>query len=1413
MKLNQGDILQGQVSVSGQLSDKQFQVRVLELMHQGEHFYIYKAEDSNGTHVCLKVIRYRVEKNAGFSSAVEYIEYRRNQVFHEHYLLQLSHPCLPESLALMIVDNNCSDSGKIFRQVAEWKQLQEQEPVLIQELFLSSPISEQKERLANFSGHLRRQLMIRLCYLYLDIYKEGFSLENMQPEHILIPREKDLNLQLVGLHRSRSEKKRKSNSPFYGEDEKNKKNRKEEKKPIELTLQDIYNLGQTFYYLLTADSIEQKKEDSGDFMREKRSRLEHALFHDSKGSSWLVELVMRMIATDEYKRPFQIKNIIEYLKKPPVGQIRFQIENAEGISPSLSFEKIPSWVTELLLRIEVLETEEIIEKKYEIQENISLPLTSYGDILCSVQGTRGEKKTWWEEQLFSRIPQVQLRPLENLPPDKFGFTWNTTAELQYVLFSLVDRYEEKTTICQATGHEVILPPEEVSLPYYENLKIEAIAYFDVSGQEMCSAAGIYQTCLIPPSRPLYPEQSREGLFLTAFFSQEQAERSSQMELLHNDFPIEPEKVEIKEQKGGQAVTFLVPIEKLSLFISHQFYVRSFLEELGWNESSILNLELESPPIKNFIVQDDSRGFLNLTWSSFPHYQFFEYRVYCEKNFLISTKESSHHFSLNLEKLKKICQGGLEFSVQAFYRDGENEKISSESSYLFTQEKIKSLFSCQSDYSVTPFATRFQIKFSEYNSLLESLHLSFFRQQEKGLEEILTIVPITKNVALSDENVEVGSCYRYSIVVEELEFCFLEQSIEIPPVEISSRLHKLGYRQCTWALNIAPHTLSCILGEIELIREGHSKRRHSLPWDEKKNVYYFEDIDLTPGQDYQYKIHLLLENGESYRCDLGKVTTKKFTPKAEVELSYNHANIRWYPSPEEEIESIQIFDETERLLASTHSEEIALENLEPSRKYQFPLKYKYQGGYLEVGDTLDFQTLPYNIEVETVHEMSDALRLHWEIPDFVLAAKIQEFTLDVSSVGKHILSASTRSVLLKQLHFSTHYKWALYAQFKSNHRAAIATGEFRVTPPELKVDITVGLVHHLKWSYSSSSAVEKIEVHRGDLPLIETNKHELYDSDFKGGAEVLYRFYYLLNNKERVLASEKKIQPLSMKKLFQAIEIKDGIGSLHWNFEKLKQFPYLKKIELYQKENQKEKKIYEQEQSEAPFIFLDEGSSTREKPLGLSNNPVDFELAVIGEAPSARKCKKKWTLSLKGIQCQYPDLPENFSASPEHCCVFLSWSETPTSFLEEIIVTSTHDGRVIYKGPNQQFCHCDDEGRGSFEEVSYLIEMQYRNHKTSRFVKVYWEDFSLNRLEVEELRLDNRELEVCWNPQVPTSITHLGWKKNKGKGLFTRFIKPNFTELKAGQLVVPLEEKDTTYCLIFRDRHGHIFQREREVPEI
>ena len=87
MRLPKGKQLVAPVLISGNVAkDALFKVTVLDCMHQGDHFNVYRGEDENGLYVCLKAIRYRSEKKERFKSAKDYVLHRRNELMSEHQI-------------------------------------------------------------------------------------------------------------------------------------------------------------------------------------------------------------------------------------------------------------------------------------------------------------------------------------------------------------------------------------------------------------------------------------------------------------------------------------------------------------------------------------------------------------------------------------------------------------------------------------------------------------------------------------------------------------------------------------------------------------------------------------------------------------------------------------------------------------------------------------------------------------------------------------------------------------------------------------------------------------------------------------------------------------------------------------------------------------------------------------------------------------------------------------------------------------------------------------------------------------------------------------------------------------------------------------------------------------------------------
>jgi hypothetical protein len=364
------------------------------------------------------------------------------------------------------------------------------------------------------------------------------------------------------------------------------------------------------------------------------------------------------------------------------------------------------------------------------------------------------------------------------------------------------------------------------------------------------------------------------------------------------------------------------------------------------------------------------------------------------------------------------------------------------------------------------------------------------------------------------------------------------------------------------------------------------------------------------------------------------------------------------------------------------------------------------------------------------------------------------------------------------------------------------------------------VHYLSWSFPPSPAIDKIEVQRDDVTIAQTSENELYDSDFKSGHEVTYKFYYLFKDGKRLLVGEHKVNALSMANLFSAIKIEPGIGMIKWDFNELRNFKYLKYIELYSKDQC----LYKQG-GHLPFLFFEDKGKleTQENVhLGLPDDqPQNFQLAIFGVAPITRKCKKKWVLSIKGIQCEYPDLPAAFSVISEHCCVYFDWDSSPTQFLKEIILTRSQDGFVLYQGPNLACSICDDNEKHGLElnrKYAYILELVYSSYRTSRIIEVeVGKEFDPRRLELASNATDE-SLCLHWNPEVKTSIDRVGCRVSKSRlgnsALIARFLKritwANFSE---GELRVQIPAATVVYYQVFyQDSYGHVFGNAMQVIE-
>lgn len=1432
MKLNKSETIRGSILVSGILSQAVSEFKVCSLVQQGDHFYLYQAEDARGHYVALKSIHYRSEKKDVFRSAHEYISYRRTQLINEHRLLSVSHPSLPEPLGMVILENTCVEDNRLFRKVPQWDNLKYQEPLLVEEYLSGYPLTTLSDKIKLFS--LERRLgilhkMVKLCHY---IHQNGYVLCNLHPSQILLKPRNDDNIHFTGLHNAcqlainKPEAAATPAGPLASS-----KSQQLEFANASDVRRDIYQLGMLLYYLLTLHDPVQggswlhKDNDAAAWtpILQDRQRLEKTIRSLDSHGMWLIELLEQMTAPAVELRLPDSATLLQYLETPPPEKekVYFKIVQATAGKTEIKVSQFPAWASQLKLRMEVVGKPEITTKECPPGNTIVLPGTSIGKLVCSMAASDGARLSWWEFQNATVFPEIHLRPSEELPPNRFGFVWDTVAELDHIEFNMVDARGTRIHLGDGQGGNAEFPPDHVDIPLYENIQVEAVPYFATPSGISPGPAVTYQLALFPPIASPRLKETADGIELDMAGSKKETEMYTEVELLHNGWPMEAEnkKSRLPGKKEPKA-RFFLPWDKMDLFDKHYFNFRVFINSLGWRAGPTAEYVCQPPVVSELHVLQSQLGWVELSWPLIYHPQLECYEIQCEGDAVARTKTTPYRLRLPLKTVVQAATPEIAVTVHSVFRKENGEKLGKPAAVKLNTADLKRQFQGSSRYKVTPFFVQFALKLANHESIAASTPELLFKKENLSDQksELLAKIAVQPEIVLEDKNVEIGKSYHYRLVVEELDLYLLDQRVDIPPITIHTNLKKVGYESCLWEIRIAPGTAACLSEEIEIIREGEDKKSHFFKWKDGSETYYFEDKMLQPGKEYQYTLLASLQTQATpYRLQMGTVNTGKFELAETVQVFYNRATINFTPSPAGQIDCVEIHDMKGRLLGTARSDSINLENLEPERKYVFPLKYRYFSGQRMDGPVISFTTLPYLAPVIIQDIEMDSFRLRWEIADAALSSRIKEFTLEVSgNVGTHKLNPHSRSVQLKNLYPYTTYQWKLAANFKHGV-CTLASGETTTQKPLFTSQVDVDLIHHIKWNFQACPAIEKIEVHRDDTLILRTSENEMYDSDFKGGHEVSYKFYYLLKDGQRVLAGENKLQSLSMADLFNAIKIEPGIGVVRWDFNDLKKFKYLKYIELFSNEMS----LYKQG-GHLPLTFEDNGEWATKENSGLAgsapDSPRNFQLAVIGVAPTASKCKKRWILNIKGIKCIYPDVPEGFRYHAEPCCIFFDWEPTASELLQEVILMRAGDGLVIYRGANRSCTLCDDNQGHGLEinrTYAYTLEMVYKNYRTTRLIEIALPpNPDPARIEMA-YDIEDDQLRIQWNKQNATSIVQIGcsmskWRLGSSLKLSQLFQRPHWTPFTAGSLSVPVPAADTVYYqVLFQDRFGHNFHSEMQ----
>ncbi|BBM88084.1 protein kinase domain-containing protein [Candidatus Uabimicrobium amorphum] len=1392
MKFSPGQTIDGHLYFNKNRSNIAVKVKVIELLFAGEHFHYYKALNCNGDHVCIKVIRYRSEGRNIFSSAMDYVVYRRKMLLNEHRILAISHPSIPEPLAMITIENNCDDDEKLFHKFPDWQQLKTEELILVQEYLAGSPLPQLQDQIQLFSIKQRLSIFYKLIKLFSFVHEKGFVIQNLHPEHIIMNPEHNDNINIVGLHYSCPLKSLENTAKY--------------KKALFLSGQkvptqyrpdvrsDVQQLGIILHYLLTLDNP--SSNDRVDLNVTKKAVEQLSSHH-----SWVLKLLEQLLCNSIHKRLHSVNCIASYLNNPPQQDIDFDIVKASRSQLEIKITHAPNWSKNLEFRIEDHDKGTITENKIAFSRTLLIPGKWGGEITCGIRATSGSSFTWWKYKNALTAQKFPLSEIPDLPTDQVGFEWPPMPNLKNVSFFLEEN-NRLTKLCDAQ-EKVILPVDGQPLPY--NKKIKIICQPNFLRQEQNPMQIMQEVYLVPTINVPVVYNKLNQIFFEIVLSSEQQKIISQIELLHNGVPYRTQiKEDFIQQIHNEKIVFKLNKRNLLMFEKHVFSCRILLDSIGWKKGPNWQVDISPPGIQSLAIEEPKLGTLQLSWRSYPNKYLRDYGIFYNGEEIAKTTENNYQLQLDNATISREMGNSATIEVISYYEQDGIVKKSQPYAKEYLFPTIENILRCNIKRSISPKSVTFELDFKHFHIVQDFFYIYFYREANNETSLISKSI-LREKMSLKDEKVSPGKTYKYFAEVEGVKYKIFDETPEIPQIGITFSLEKVGYETCSWLIRIDEKTLQCMDENIEIQRLGQQQKTHKFMWDKRKTSLQFTDKYLIPGEEFEYYLYLYLENEERYEYFLGNITTKKFDLDVDVNTTYNCANISWKPSPQNRIDCIQLYDHSNKFLAATKSDSITLENLEPEREYVFPLKYKYLSGHIQQGTAIKFKTKPYKMEAETTDFTTDSFRLKWDITDTAFAMKLVKLYLKVSAnVGEHELSHETRSVQLKQLLPCTTYHWTIHGQFKSGRRCLLASGDATTETPKLNVEIEVGLIHHIKWSYKKIPAISKIEVHRNDLPLIETDEDELYDSDFKGGKEITYRFFYVMSDGRKLLATEKKVQSLSMKDLFSAIKIQPKTGAIYWDFSELKRYTFFQSVELFLNN----KSLFHQENTDGSLIFEDWGQSVKAgKTIGLPEKSMNFELAVVGIAPIKRKCKKKWTLSIKGIKCYYSNLPYQFNVFREYSTIYFQWEKMPTELLEEVVLERLSDNRVIYSGINEEVYIVDDNdgyGLESHTSYQYIMKLKYKNHQTLKKIEVLLEDFDEDRLNIIEEQISDSTLQISWDSELDTSITHIGWGKSL-QSFVPKFLKRyHFVDFAQGKINIPIQPQDMSYELVYKDCYNNIF---------
>ncbi len=1420
MKLTKGQLIEAPVVIAGSnISSVKYQVKVIDCIESGEHFDIYQGEDIQGTHVCLKTIHYRCEKKE-ISTAAEYILNRRQNLAMEQRILSLSYPMLPEPLAMLIITNDCPEDQKLFRRLPEWEKLRTSEPIFVQEYFYGASLDKLKDKLRLLSLSRRLEIAKKISNLCQFLNHQGCMLNNLHPSQLIMDPDNDENIYLVGLHNICSIPPELNPNMIPN----CKINWEQIKTGPSLPRQDFFQFGMLLYFLLTLhdppkEGWWQRMLETG-LSEEFLNRLNKAMRAFSFPARWLVSLVSELLHPEPLFRPPDWESIIRYFDKPPQHKISYLITDYNIEKIRLQFEQniADQEFTALYIQTSISKTKTILHE-LSYRPEITLPGIGMGEVVISVAArTQEERLTWWNHQKIQIFPDIDLQLKPNVSLDKLGFQWRSLPNLTGVMFLAIDRQENCIVLGRYSGNEVVLPPPNVVLPFYQKLRIEAKPIFlDKDKNEIIGPKHVFEAELLPAiPEPSYRKVDNEWQFSLAL-PKRQAKFYEDFELLKNGWP-QNAKMNITSESNEDLVVFHWQ-EELDLFESHQFAFRVLVSNVGWRTGPTINVVLDANPITELSGYEEEWGSLNIQWKPVQHSQILCYQISCEGKVLKRIKDSFFAFEPDIQTT--LTKEFVEVSVAAVYSNGHTEKISPTVSTKIKISHSKQIVGQNVRSQITPFSVTFSVAVSNPKSL-QDLGKEILLQRRAGLEEspnTIARLGVGPSMILTDTNVTMGKTYQYCLNIGDTGGCLLEKTVTIPEINIVCTLQNVGFEDLFWDIRIPPETALYIEGQLEIRRTGEgTQQSHLFSWSNDEGVYTYEDNDLAPGGEYHYTLIVHWQGRvEPYYRDMGVVKTKEFQIQESIKTFYNRAIIHWAPTPQGQIESIEIYDSTGRFIASTKSDSITLENLEPFREYRFPLKYRYFSKKSRDGKIIAFKTLPFSISSQITDVGVDSFRMRWEISDIQIAKRIKEFVLQVSNIdGKYMLSSGTRTVYLKQLFPGTEYNCQLSATLKSGHSITLTSNNIVTQIPNLEILGESDLIHHLQWKFPNFPSIDKIEISRNESILTQKSSQEpqeVYDSEFKHGEEACYKFYYILKNEKKIFVTEKKIKALTLQELSQLLQVEASQGRVHWDYNNFKKFKYLKYIELFRDNISIDKKG----NSTTSMFFDDLGQTVNGEPLGLPGSvELNYHLDIVGVAPTGPKCKRKWSLNIRKLRCEYNDLPENFSYAFENSCIYFDWNKMDTAFLQQIILRRSDTGIVLYQGINQENSVYDDNQEHGLiidQTYSYTVELIYKNHRTIREFEIVF----AGMIDTSRLNLDKKiigsVLQIVWNGDIKTSFEQVGCRQifSPTKRTWTNIFQQKTISPKdvwipfaAGMLAIPLPgNKEFQYQILLQDKYGHI----------